>query len=355
MGSNKGDVWPETRRDEVESALRASSTRAEAAGRLKVGLGSLDHACKQYKIGVGALLGGAKRDALTIIPPPPSDLPLPELVAHRKRQFERKSAHEDARRLIPIRVKGDRPIGILLFGDPHVDDDGTDLALLEDHARLVRETDGLYGASVGDVTNNWIGRLAHLYSQQGTTACDGWRLAEWFVGEVRDWMFLVGGNHDLWSGAGDPLKWVCGQHQALYQSSEVRAALRFQNGAEVRINCRHDFAGHSQWNPVHGPSKALMMGVRDHLAVAGHIHISGHTVLKDPDSLITMHALRVASYKRFDRYAVEKGMRDQSLGPCALVVIDPKMDPTHPELLKVFFDPHLGADYLTWKRTRARA
>ena len=138
-----------------------------------------------------------------IMAPPSPELPIADLVADRKRRFELRSAHEDARKLIPVTVRSLQPIGILHFGDPHIDDDGSDISLLEEHARLVRETPGLYGATVGDITNNWIGRLAHLYSQQSTTACEAWRLAEWFIGEVRDWLYLVGGNHDAWSGAGD--------------------------------------------------------------------------------------------------------------------------------------------------------
>lgn len=293
--------------------------------------------------------------AVVVQSPPPSDLPIDELVEHRKRQFARKREHMEARKLIPVTIKSSLPVGILFFGDPHLDDDGTDLSLVEGHAKLVRETPGLYGATPGDTTNNWIGRLARLYAQQGTTACDGWRLAEWFIGSVKKWLFLVGGNHDVWSGAGDPLRWISASAGALYQESEVRVALRFPNHAEVRVNCRHDFAGRSQYNPAHGPMKALFFGVRDHLAVAGHTHESAYGVLKDPDSGITMHALRVASYKTFDRFALEKGFRDQTLSPCAVAVIDPRLPPTHPGLVQVFWDAHQGAEYLTWLRNESRA
>ena len=294
-------------------------------------------------------------DAPVVVSPPSPDLPIGELVASRKRRFEFKTKHEEARRLIAVVIKKADPIGILHFGDPHIDDDGTDIALLEEHARLVRETPGLYGANVGDTTNNWVGRLAKLYAQQGTTASDGWRLAEWFIGEVRNWLYLVGGNHDAWSGAGDPLKWITSQLGAFYQDSEVRIALRFPGTPDIRVNCRHDFAGRSQYNPAHGPMKALFFGVRDHLAIAGHLHESAYGVLKDPDSGITMHAVRVPSYKVFDRYAREKGLRDQNLGPACVTVIDPRLPPTHPDLIKVFWDPFEGAAFLTWKRNRKAA
>ncbi len=292
---------------------------------------------------------------LAVVPPPSPHVPVADLVENRIRAFRQRSEHEQARRLIPVTVPGSLPIGILFFGDPHIDDDGTDLELLRDHARLVRDTPGLYGANVGDTTNNWLGRLARLYGQQGTTAEDAWRLAEWWIREVRDWLFLVGGNHDLWSGAGDPLKWIAAGADAFYQPSEARVALRFGNGAEVRINCRHDFAGHSQYNPAHGVMKAIQFGSRDHLAVCGHKHVSGYGVLRGPETGIVCHALQIASYKRWDRYAQERGFRDQHLSPCALAVIDPALPQEHPGLVTVFWDAHQGADYLTFLRRRQAA
>jgi len=345
--------WTPERRPDVERAIRESRTRAEAAGRLGVTVNSFDSACSAYDILPGALFG--RGEALVTPPPPSPELEIGDLVADRKRRFERKRAHEFARSLIPVNVRGSQPIGVLHFGDPHIDDDGTDIALLEAHARLVRETPGLYGANVGDTTNNWVGRLAKLYAQQGTTAADGWRLAEWFVEEVRDWLYMVGGNHDAWSGAGDPMKWIAGQAGAFYQDSEVRIALRFPGQREVRINCRHDFAGRSQWNPAHGPMKAALLGVRDHLLVAGHKHESAYGLVKDPEGGIVCHAILVASYKVYDRYARERGFRDQALGPACLTVIDPSLPPDHPDLIKPFWDPQEGAAFLTWKRNRRAA
>lgn len=290
-----------------------------------------------------------KAPAFHFTPLPEDDVSVDELVSHRKKQYAKLAAHEKARAMIQVRIKISGPIGILHFGDPHVDDDGTDIAALEAHTDLVNRTDGLFAANVGDTTNNWIGRLAHLYSQQSTSAKQAWKLAEWFVGRC-DWLYMLAGNHDSWSGAGDPLKWITAQTQSLYQSSEARLALKFPNGAEVRVNARHDFAGHSQWNPAHGPMKSVFHGVRDHIAIAGHRHKSGYGIIKDPDTGIACHAIQVASYKRYDRYAREKGFRDQMLSPCVVTVIDPALRADHPDLVKVFWDADEGAEYLRYKR-----
>lgn len=282
---------------------------------------------------------------------PPSDLPpVSDLVEARKRAFERKKAHEEASKLIRVDVHDDLPIGILHFGDPHVDDDGTDIAQLEAHALLTRNTAGLYAANVGDTTNNWVGRLARLYGEQSTSAREAWLLCEWFL-KLTQWLYIIGGNHDCWSGAADPINWIARQQDALYTPSEARLGLHFPNGRRVIVNARHDFPGHSQWNPAHGAMKAAQMGCRDNILVCGHKHVSGYGLLKDAESGSLSHCIQVASYKIYDRYAKEKGFRDQNVSPCAVTIIDAKAkDETG--LIQTFWNAELAADYLTFLRKR---
>lgn len=280
--------------------------------------------------------------------------PVEELLAERKRKFRHKKLHHEAGKLTQVRVKIPGPIGILFFGDPHVDDDGTDIELLEHHTRLVRETQGLFAANVGDTTNNWVGRLARLYGEQSTSAAEAWKLCEWFVGSC-DWLFIIGGNHDLWSGAGDPMKWIAAQHGAVYRPSEVRIQLNFPGTSRAAIvNARHDFPGHSMWNPAHGVGRAAQMGCRDDILVCGHRHVSGYMPIKDPMSGKISHCLQVASYKVYDRYAMEKGFRDQNISPAVLTVIDPSAQ-RETGFIQPFFDIDNGVDYLNFLRRRAAA
>lgn len=298
----------------------------------------------------------AKALGVKLIPPTlPSDQPTAqELIEALKTNYARKVAYEQARKLISVPVPISGPVGILHFGDPHVDDDGTDWGALERDIRLVQSTPGLYAANIGDTTNNWVGRLGHLYGQQSTTAKQAWILAEWFIKQLQGrWLYLIGGNHDAWSGDGDPLHWITGQIGALYEATEARIGLAFPNGRSVVINARHDFAGGSMWNPTHGPMKAAQLGVRDDIVICGHKHKSGYSPLKDPETGKVMHCLQVASYRRYDRYAREKGFRDQSLSPCVVTVIDPDAsDPVN--MIQCFWDAQRGAEYLTFLRSKTR-
>lgn len=278
--------------------------------------------------------------------------PVEELIEERKRKFHYKQKIKDQTRLIPIQVKDDKPIGIWASGDPHIDDDGTDIIQLESHMNLVKRTDGLYAANIGDTTNNWVGRLAKLYAEQSTSAAEAWQLCEWFITELKDkWLFIIGGNHNCWSGASDPLKWITKCTPGIYASYEVRLELKFPSKQSIRINAHHEFVGQSQWNPAHGTMKAAHMGFRDHLLISGHKHISGYGILKCPATGVISHCVQIASYKVIDRYAEEKGFRDQHISPCVVVVIDPEAK-TEVGKIHVFHDPYEGAEFLTYKRSK---
>ncbi len=253
---------------------------------------------------------------------PDRDIPIDTLIDERIRRYEQYWKYESARRLVQIKVNVTGPIAIVHFGDPNLDDDGTDLARLKRDLEIVDQTPFMYAANVGDVTNNWVGRLAKQWAMQSTTEFDAWRLAEWMFDACR-WLYVVAGNHDLWASNGKILDWVASTASTVHHRTQVRIALQFPNGREVRINARHDFPGSSIWNPAHGPMKAAQMGWRDHVLTCGHKHKSGYGPIKDPMTGMISHAIQVPSYKFLDDYAARKGFPDQMLAPCCTTIIDP--------------------------------
>lgn len=286
------------------------------------------------------------------VEPLPDELPTAdELRDRRRRQFARKREAATARDLVTVNIKCDGPVGIALFGDPHVDDNGTDIELLERHVDIVNKTEGLFAGNVGDYSNNWVGRLARLYGQQSLSAAEAWVLVEWLVRAV-PWVFLIGGNHDCWLGEGDPIKWMAKSARVQYESHGMRLGLTLPSGRVVRLNARHDFSGRSIYNTAHGPAKAAQFGWRDHVLVCGHTHVSGHNVLRDPMSGLISHALRVGSYKTFDRYAEEKGLPNQTFMVAPVVVIRPQFADNDNRFLTVLYDPETGADFLKFLRRK---
>jgi hypothetical protein len=607
---------------------------------------------------------------------PDPDISAEDLIAYRKKTYAQRNAAETARKLIGVRVKIDGPIGITHFGDVHIDDDGCWIEKLEMDMNSVRDTEGMFGANLGDLQNNWVGRLARLWANQGTSASQSWKLVEWMINYI-DWLYIIGGNHDCadyatqaltkrgwksyneiedtdlvfslnrdtgkgewtpilrrierhhsgdmvsveargismlvtpnhrvlgsrrltgstysdmefyradslpnrirlpvsapsqdkdypisddkirlaawiltdghiqtagspritiyqskyvseiervlvscgvhsyhsirhrnithvagkklvkpplpqhefsigaeatreilkfvprkgelpswawelsgrqfnilldtliqgdgswasngqgtscvlnkdraflesvqsvaiqhgwratitvarekdyrlnlcnkttidvvkedsvstvsydgtvwcltvphgnfmvrrdgcayftgncWSGNGDPLKWMTRGSKGVFENHGARLGLTFPNGKVVRVNARHDFAGHSQWNPAHGAVKASMMGWRDHILTCGHKHtsyISGP--MKDPSSGLLSWAIRCAGYKIHDDYAAASGFPDQNAFPACVTIIDPQYADNDTRLVTVIPDVQEAAEYLTWKRAK---
>jgi len=289
--------------------------------------------------------------------PPSKHLDVADLIQHRIERYGKLHAAKTAQRMIDVKIRDDAPIGVLHFGDPHVDDDGTDLETLFAHAAIVRDTPGMFGANIGDITNNWVGGLKRIYSEQSTSEADGWRIAEHFLRSV-DWLYLIKGNHDAWSGASDPLDWILRDNPGVMQAHGLRLRLKFPNRREVRISAAHNFKGNSQWNPAHGVAKAAQMGIADHILINGHTHVSAYNKVKskDPtlgiDGGVISHCIQIAAYKVHDKYAEQLGLADHAFSPCAVTVINPHAA-MECNIVQVFDDPELAADYLTWIRGRA--
>jgi hypothetical protein len=97
--------------------------------------------------------------------------------------------------------------------------------------------------------------------------------------------------------------------------------------------------------------KAAQLGFRDHVLVNGHKHASGYGVIKCPATGLISHCIQIASYKVYDRYAKERGFRDQHISPCAVTLINPYAE-REAGLLQLYWDPEEAADVLAFKRKK---
>lgn len=305
----------------------------------------------------GIVPGRAKVDKASprpvrLNPPPPGELDVEELIADRCKRFERRRkarAQDEAR----VKVEIEGPFGLLLQGDPHVDDDGTDWPLLLSHIRLVQDTPALYVGNVGDLQNNWIGRLQSLYAHQSTTATESWAMARYLIESMRDrWLFLVRGNHDMWSGDGDPLDAITKDLVPVDKPHEVKVAIEAPGmHSPIRLWARHSFPGRSQWNKTHAQGKAAMMrSYPGDLYCSGHVHCWGYHAEERDDGSV-WHGLQIGAYKRHDSYADRLGFAPTHHGAALLCILDPSKPPG-PGRVQVYHDVEQGADFLTWLRSR---
>lgn len=265
---------------------------------------------------------------------PDEDATVEELIADRLKYTSRKLKAATARELVDIKLHVEGPYGIALIGDPHIDNPGCNLQLLLDHAKLIRETDGMLAVCVGDVQDAWVGRLSRLWAGQGIEAKNSLKLVNYYLEQLGDKLVaLCFGNHDSWAdgvNGQSPLEWIRGRYGSVAERAGMRLRLTQKDGHSITINLRHDFPGRSQYNAAHGPNRALLFGCRDDVAVAGHTHEYGHGVRLDPETRKPMHAVRLGSYKHSDDYARELGLLDNNVTECAVLMVNPaEPDPRH--------------------------
>ena len=212
-------------------------------------------------------------------------------------------------------------------------------------------TPNVHAVCLGDVTNNWTGKLVRLYAEQETTRTQAWKLAEWFFGAV-PWIVLIAGNHDMWSGAGDPLDWMARGH-AVKQDWAAQFEVATPSGHVTKIDARHDFKGSSIYNPLHGLMRARQFsdGVADILA-AGHQHhaeiYQGQDAAKGSKSF---WLVRARGYKHIDSYADQHQYEAQESrhGSTVGIVVDPEGG------IQAYTDLSEAIDIMRYKRGKWEA
>ena len=297
-----------------------------------------------------------ERIAIDDVSEPVEEQPIEELIAHRVKSSQRKiSKANKHKKSLTLPAE---PVGLCVWGDPHVDNSGCDWKSIVELVELLQQTEGVLNSCVGDMHDNWIGRLARIYADADCTASDGWRLSEWLLNQLQ-WIAIVGGNHDAWAhGPGiDPYEWLAKRCRVTcYAPDEIRITLHWKNRPDLEPIVwvlRHDFKGRSWFHPTHGPAKEAMLDGRAHVYTAGHIHSWGQLSTEQRHGRVT-HALRIRGFKRNDKYAREKGFDEQQHGAACLLVIDPERE--EPGRITVFWDIEAGCAHLTRLRAdRARA
>lgn len=287
-------------------------------------------------------------------PIPADDIPVEQLIDQLAERFERRAENAAAKRWMRFALHDAGPYVLAFVGDPHLDDNGCNWPLLKRDVELMRRPH-VHGIMLGDVTNNWSGKLQRLYAHQDVSRDRAWKLAEWFWQAV-PWLLLVKGNHDIWSqshGQGDPLDWMARGSAAL---EDWQARIEIAAGEHtLRVWASHDFKGSSLYNPLHGPMRAqrFSAGEADILA-AGHQHHWELFSGEDADKTTRPHWLvRARGYKYLDPHADRHQFAPQQHGATIAAVIDPSRD--GPAAVQCYADLAEAVEILEFKRQRWEA
>ena len=288
-------------------------------------------------------------------PLPDPDLPIEQLVTYKKSAFERKHANVLAKRWRRFNVPTHGPYALMFVGDPHLDDDGCNLPLWEDHCELMAGTEHLYAVNIGDVTNDWVGRLAKLYANQEMGAHNAKRLVKHYLAERGiPWFLWLHGNHDMWDGpVGRDFFEGIRPNYVTMEDWQAKVTMVSPNGKQIRLWAAHNFKGNSIWNPMHGPLRAAQMEDWAHLYVAGHHHNCGLFQHENAHRDFVANGMRVRGYKFIDSYADLHQFGSHQYGASGIAIIDPDADKLNS--VTCFLDPFEGADFLKFKRRKLAA
>jgi hypothetical protein len=348
------DAHPKVTDDILKSRydayLKADKSIRTAAQILSMSRSTLRATIKRYE----EKFGKPDESGLEFPDFPPDSLPIERVIDTLKERSAIRRASYAAHTWFPVKVKDINAIGVMWFGDPHVDDDGCDWTLLHKHIDLCKQP-GVYGVNIGDTTNNWSGRLLKKYADQETSVSTARRLAAWFLLDsgIR-WLVWLLGNHDGWNDGAEILGQMAKRHatqKVVMHDWEARFSLNFPNGCKINIWAAHDFPGDSMWNPMHGPVKAARFGANCDLLVCGHKHNWGISQweLADKGTVPTM--IRTRGYKFNDDYARHIGKSDQDEGASVFTIINPHSKTKAGRVL-AFPDVEQGVDYLQWLRSK---
>jgi hypothetical protein len=282
---------------------------------------------------------------------PSSELEPDEIIEQAAVRFERHQAARDARRWMEIKVKTNKPFALAFVGDPHLDNNGCNWPLLREHIKILSKTDGLYATNLGDLTDNWVGRLVRLYADQEMSKKSAWKLAKYFMRDAGiKWLCHIIGNHDAWNDGPYLIK-ANAAPMVPVEDWQSRFQIVFPNGSRVRIHAAHDFPGSSIWNPMHGPQKASMLLEHADIYAAGDKHNWAINQSENANRDFVYHLIRARGYKMIDQYADNLGYASQKYGATITAVIDPVGIGV--KKIRCFADIEEAAEFLTWKRGRA--
>lgn len=270
----------------------------------------------------------AKTAATTFKSFPKDSLGAPALIKRLATDARLKAKRRDAEKWFRVNVPGKLPIGITWFGDPHLGT-STNWERLERDIYLTASTPGLYGANLGDSSNNWVGRLTRLYADEDISRKTERKLIKWFLAEAGiTWLVWLMGNHDEWEHGAELIRAMDIHGKVPMLDWEARFTLAFQGGRDVKVHAAHDFPGHSIYSPTHSHARAVrFLGSGADLYIAGHRHTFGIQQFELPEAGLCPVMVRAAGYKVGDPHARRCGFPESTQGSSVLTIIDPTAGP----------------------------
>lgn len=338
----------------VDGSKSAMQLAADKIGMSRKGL---EHRINNAYVRLGMTLEGAIADLCKPLEDELENIPDGFEVLNAMAEANTKAiaaARAKPNRLCPVRKE---PFAVAIFGDPHLDNKGCNLAQLRDDV-LTAKAAGFRCISIGDLLDNFhaTGKLAAKQAHNRLSVKEGLALARWFVRDsgVR-WDAQILGNHDAWldfHGCELMSSWA---REAGTKFYDWQVNIRYEwDGGHYTIMAAHDFKGSSIFNPLHGAMRRAREDGTADAYVCGHRHNAAKAGHENAFRGRRYEYIRVKGYKDADDYAFRKGFEQQREGHSAVIVIDPWAESMEGRAT-IFHDFERAAAHLTMLRGRDAA
>lgn len=266
--------------------------------------------------------------------------------ARKVAAYQLKQRKGDWRKPVMTRISA-QPYRLKIFGDPHLDADGCNYELFEQHWLEMSAEDRVYGICVGDWFNNWLRALSHLWKEETSRPSDAWLCLEHLMEERGDALIAAcSGNHDDWShGPVDPIDQLMKRYGVLYRKGAIRVMVTHEGCDPMFWSIRHKWRGKSMYSGAHWGASHQNVAWRDDLMVGGHIHQDDPRLVQQTDGAWS-HVCQVSAFKDFDEYVDVHGFTGTKISPVWDLVIDPRRSRKDVDRVKIFWDSKAAQAYM---------
>lgn len=267
------------------------------------------------------------------------ELPSPELgfeellrtqyIPDNRLRLERKAAEN----WFTVDVKTPGRYALVVLGDQHIDDPFCDLGLFYEHVQLLKNRPNVLTLPIGDLHNNWVGRLNRLHSESNMSEDRAYDGIRWLLLESGlNIPVAIMGNHDEWNNGSRLVKEILRNSTTVVADWRARFKLRSPCGRLLTVDAAHDHKGHSQFNPLHAQKKAALSGPKANVFIAGHRHMPGYAKDFYPEEGTHSWYVRAGTYKFHDAHAERLGFPQYKTAPAIAIVVDPALPGPNPIL-----------------------
>lgn len=271
-------------------------------------------------------------EAFTLPNFPDEDFPFEQILTDQLiPNTQKKIKYKKAQEWFSVKINSPGPFMYVAIGDQHIDDPYCNLELFYEHIKICRSHPNIYVLPMGDLHNNWVGKLERLYAEQTVSRDRAYAGIKWFLKESGLKIpVAILGNHDVWNEGKRILKEIVGDAFVVCDWS-AKFKLICPNGREVCFDAAHDHKGHSIYNTMHAQKRqALFTGRKAHVFIGAHRHEPGFTKDWWGHERITTWYIRPGSYKWFDQHAVNHGFANHQDAPAMAMIIDPDAKGSNP-------------------------